>query len=253
MRVLIVYIMISGCAGLHAQARRLEVSMNKTTSIVFPSSINSIDRGSDRIIVQKSTGNILRVKADSSFADTTNLTVITVDGKLYSFLVSYAASPRELTIELNVAVNILQDTGLLSFARKIKATENHLHGVRFGSGKVWLSLAGVYTNGDIIGCKLKIENTSPLSFEIGRITATLNGGHATKRRASHEQDVDILLTDLEMPLIREKQAGIAVVILPKAGLAPGQILQIGIQEKGSERHLKLSIPNRLLLSAYLIQ
>lgn len=233
-------------------ARFIGVTTNKTTSLVFPSPISSVDRGSDRILVQKATATVLRVKADTSFSDTTNLTVITTDGKLYSFLVGYAVSPAVLTIDLGAGNNISQDTLLLALSRKVINATNLLHGIRYGSGKVWFSLLGVYTNGEVIVCKLKIENNSTLLFEIGQISAVVSGRHKGKRRATHEQGLPILLSDMASQLIRGRQAALAVVILPKSGLSPGQALQLLVLEKGGERHLALSVSNRFLLNAVLI-
>lgn len=243
-------LLINGQSFIHA--RYLQVTMNKTTNLIFPASISSVDRGSERIVVQKSTANILRVKADTLFTDTTNLTVITGDGKLYSFLVSYAPSPAFLNLDLGASENIHQDTALLSFARTVMSCGNYLHGVRFGVGKVWLSLGGIYTNGQIIAVKLRIENGSPFSFEIGRIRAVLGALRSTRRRAVQENEIAILLTEMEIPLIRERQAGTAVILLPKSGLKPGQSLAIHIKEKGGERDLLLTLSNRFILNAFLI-
>ena len=81
MRNGIVVLLFFFCFGAKAQqadsVRYIAVSSNKTTSVIFHSTIISIDRGSERIVVQKSIHNILRVKADSVFTDTTSLTVIT--------------------------------------------------------------------------------------------------------------------------------------------------------------------------------
>lgn len=250
--VLLVLLCARAGAQVNVRPRLLEVTVNKTTSLVFPSAINTVDRGSERIVVQKSTGNVLRVKADSMFTDTTNLTVITVDGKLYSFLVHYAVSPVLLTVDLGAAANLTQDTALLAFAKKVMQAANPLHGIRYGSGKVVLSAAGIYTDGSVMACKLRIENASPFSFEVGRIGALVTGSRQGKRRAKQNQDVAVLMTNIETALIRERQAGVCVIIVPKSGLAPGQKLQIQVNEKGGDRHLTLSIQNRYLLNAYLI-
>lgn len=239
-------------AQIVVQPSKLEVTVNKTTNLVFPAAISSVDRGSERIIVQKFTGNVLRVKADTSFSDTTNLTVITSDGKLYSFLVSYAASPVVLNIDLGAAKDINLDTAILGFATTTLSMINWLHGVRYGSGKVRLQLMGIYTNGNLIACKLRIENNSPLSFEIGRIAAQLGSSQTVKRRASQELTVPILLVRVEATLIREHQSVVLVLVLPKTGLAPGKKLQVQMQEKGGDRFLSLSISNRYILNAYLI-
>src|ERR1700740_641824 len=79
---------------------KIEVSENKTTNLVFPCNISSVDRGNESIIVRKSTENVLRVKANAPFADETNLTAITADGKLYSFLVKFNHAPDHLTLKM---------------------------------------------------------------------------------------------------------------------------------------------------------
>ena len=78
----------------------LTVTYNKTTNLIFPFTVQSIDRGSKDILVQqpKGTENIVQVKADKPNFPQTNLSVITIDGKLYSFTVDYANQPNELNI-----------------------------------------------------------------------------------------------------------------------------------------------------------
>src|SRR5690606_3632811 len=73
----------------------LGISAAKTTNLIFPYAIKSIDRGSAEVLVQKATGveNVLQVKASiPSFAET-NLTVMTADGRFYSFLLNYDGHP----------------------------------------------------------------------------------------------------------------------------------------------------------------
>src|SRR5690349_15869235 len=81
---------------------RLEVSFNKTTSIVFPFSITSVDRGSPDILAQKVNGveNVLQLKAGQKDFKETNLTVITADGKLHHFTVNYAEETIKQTITI---------------------------------------------------------------------------------------------------------------------------------------------------------
>ena len=236
----------------NAQVTTLEVTTNKTTSLLFPSAILSIDRGSEHILVQKSTAQVLKVKADSVFADTTNLTVITTDGKLYSFLVVYNSSPSVLTFDLGAGKNILGDTVLTALAQRVRAMDHRLYGVRYSSGLVLLRLQGVYTNGNVIAVKLRIDNRSTLSYEIGDVSALLSGGSSAKRRAVQDREIPILVSDKATNTVREKQSLVLVVIVPKAGLVPGQTLQIHVQEKGSDRQLHLDLPNKYILNAILL-
>lgn len=78
----------------------LTITFNKTTNLVFPYAIKSADRGSKDVLVQKAAGveNILQVKAAKRSFDETNITVITADGKLYSYILNYADNPSILNI-----------------------------------------------------------------------------------------------------------------------------------------------------------
>src|SRR4051812_44613081 len=76
----------------------LQITYNKTTNLVFPYSIRSVDRGSSDLLVQRAkyADTILQLKAGRDGFKETNLSVVTSDGKLYSFLVQYAPSPATL-------------------------------------------------------------------------------------------------------------------------------------------------------------
>jgi conjugative transposon TraN protein len=236
----------------YIKPRNLQVTDNKTTNIIFPAQISSIDRGSERIVVQKSTGNILRVKADTVFSDTTNLSVITNDGKLYSFLISYASSPEILNLDLGAGAPVNKDTALLAIANTVLEMKNNLYGLRFSSGQVKLSIAGIYTTSEVLVCKLRIENNSSLSFEIGRLYFHVKVSNTGKRRPVQETEITPLLVQ-STTIVRERQSQILMVVLPKVALGAKQVLQIDCQEKGDERHLTLRLPNKHILKAALLK
>ena len=78
----------------------VNITLNKTTHLIFPCSIKSVDRGSGEVLAQKAKGvdNILLVKAGRENFTETNLSVITTDGKLYSFLLDYTSNPSLLNL-----------------------------------------------------------------------------------------------------------------------------------------------------------
>ncbi|MEO8172956.1 MAG: DUF4138 domain-containing protein [Sediminibacterium sp.] len=256
MRLYLVIIMMIICVKGNTQpvdtVRQLAVSNNRTTSVVFPSSIISVDRGSDRIIVQKSFPNILRVKADSVFSDTTSLTVITTDGKLYAFLVHYENAPQNLTINLSTVENVNRDTSLVALAQKVSALKNNLHGIRCSEARVRLSVLGIYTTGEQVICKLKIENVSSLSFEIGGMQVYSRDLQIGKRRSSQERLIEPLLSFKPQTSVRQKSAQVVVIILPKPALSYSKSLRIDLSEKDGERNLSLTVNNRYLLNAVLL-
>ena len=79
----------------------LELTTAKTTHLVFPYDIISVDRGSENILAQKARGaaNVLQVKAARSGFQQTSLTVITADKKLYGSTVDYVSNPLQTIIE----------------------------------------------------------------------------------------------------------------------------------------------------------
>src|SRR6476659_3602301 len=87
----------------YIESYKLEVTYYKTTNLIFPAAITSVDRGSQDILVQRATNveNILRIKADVKYFTETSLSVITADGKFYSFVVDYADQPAYLNINVN--------------------------------------------------------------------------------------------------------------------------------------------------------
>ena len=138
---------------------KLEVTYNKTTNLVFPSSITSIDRGSQDIMVQKVSGveNILRVKADIKSFEETNLSVITKDGKLYSFLVGYNNNPGYLNVNLGsidetnpvtsskeepviYSPPIMNERTLAAYASKAASAKINIHAVSDKSYEMCLAL-----------------------------------------------------------------------------------------------------------------
>jgi conjugative transposon TraN protein len=233
--------------------RNLAVTVNRTTNLIFPSPILSIDRGSEWILVQKSTGNILRVKADTVFNDTTNLSVITSDGKLYSFLVSYQTSPAVMNLDLGAGDLIVNDTALAALAREVLERKNNLHGFQYTQGKVSLSLTGIYTNSEVLVCKLRLANNSSLSFEMGRLRLAVKGTARGKRMPVQESEIRPLLVQTAGGITPEKQANVLVIVLSKTALGRQQILQMDLSEKNAERHLHLEIPQKWILKASLLK
>jgi conjugative transposon TraN protein len=80
------------------------VAFSKTTNIIFPYSIVSVDIGSQDVLAQKAKGveNILQIKAAKENFPQTNISIITADGSLTSFLVDYAEQPAVLNLSLAI-------------------------------------------------------------------------------------------------------------------------------------------------------
>src|SRR5690349_20948609 len=85
------------------QSHDIVITYHKTTSMIFPAHIKSVDRGSRDIIARKAfeTGNVLQLKANRENFPETNLTVITSDGVLHQFTINYHKDPEKLSLDLS--------------------------------------------------------------------------------------------------------------------------------------------------------
>lgn len=232
----------------YIEPKHLEVSQTQTTNLVFPSSILSVDRGSERIVVQKSTSSVLRVKAESSFTDTTNLTVITTDGKLYSFLVHYTKYPVNLNINLSGS-QLNGDTVYAGLAKKTSFLKHNLYGIGVTESRVHLSLVGIYSTGEEVICKMKIENNSSLSYAMGSLRCYSSERNTSRRRSSQDREVIPLYLSSNDFVIRENSFQLITIVLAKPSLVSARRLVIDLSEKDGDRNLSLAVANRYLLKA----
>lgn len=260
MKKILLIVMTAIVQNVIAQVK-LEVTYNKTTNLVFPSAISSVDRGSQDVLVQKANGaeHILRVKADTRFFKETNLSVITVDGKLYSFIVNYAESPAVLnfTIESKSAIEqrvVSAGDGITSADATVVLKErNNIRSIKDGRSKVSLALRGLYVKDDVIFCKMKLGNESNINFDIDQFHFYIRDKKRSKRTASQEVAITLLSVSGDTGTIASKEKRNLVVAVPKFTIPDGKFLAIEIMERNGGRHLYLKAKNRHVMRARIIE
>ena len=92
---------------------KMEVTYDKTSHLIFPSAIRYVDLGSEYLIAGKAEDaeNVLRVKATvRDFEAETNFSVITNDGRFYSFNVYYSSYPEALSYDLLTMQKVVDNT-----------------------------------------------------------------------------------------------------------------------------------------------
>ncbi len=245
-------------------SEHLSVTYNKTTNLIFPYSVQSIDRGSKDILVQqpKGTENIVQVKAGKPNFTQTNLSVITIDGKLYSFTVDYTMQPAQLNIvvlnkNVNSADSIFKQTVLLTSA----TNEELLHAVaakiftmrsraisRDRSNQITFRLNGIYVNRDVLYFRFQLKNNSNVSYDVDNIKFTIKDQQKSKRTATQETEITPVYTFEKLENVQADSVGSCIVALPKFTLPDSKYLSIQILEKG-ERDLNLFIMNRQIMKA----
>ncbi|WP_293299812.1 conjugative transposon protein TraN [Pedobacter sp. UBA4863] len=243
------------------QPVRLAVTYSKTTNIVFPYAIRSVDRGSQDILVQKAIGveNILQVKAAVIGFKETNLTVVTADGSLYSYLLSYTDKPTALTIR--VTAKKYAPEQLAVFSRDATTGE-----VETNAGKVFdrkptvkrltesqhdigLQVTGVFVFEQYLYLQLKLENNSPINYDINLLRLFVRDKKRSKRTASQEIEITPAYVQGNADNIRNNSAQTVVLAIRKLTIPDKKVLIIQLMEANGGRHLELLLKNKHILKA----
>ena len=240
----------------------LEITYNKTVNLIFPYAIKSVDKASRDLLAQKAKAveNILQVKAATRHFEQTNLTVISSDGKLYSFIVNYAEEPSQLNIELikvpgasKPADAMLEKEPNAEFlknaAEHASKEQNVSYKISDSSHKARLSLSGLYINKEMIFYRLKIDNRSNISYDIESLRFFICDKKRVKRAATQQTEIIPLYVHCDTSIIGANQSHEFVFALSKFTIPDAKQLTIQLMEKNGGRHLELLVQNRTIIRA----
>jgi conjugative transposon TraN protein len=254
----------------------LGISELKTIHLIFPSAIKEVDAGTADVMAQitEHFNNVLRVKANTNKAFTeTNLTVLTEDGGLYSFLTNYSKDPEILNINIgnNLSSDILmsKELGINQFlnsrfqlneinqsASEIKylmqkATENKAF-IR-NTGVVNLSMSaflkGIYTHQELMYLSFEVNNESYIDFPIDFIKLYIKDKQQLKRMTVQEEELNILDRFPLDNVVKAQTKTIFCLVIPKRTIANDKEFSIEIYEQNGGRHLRFSIDPKLIAKA----
>jgi len=249
---------------------KLQVTYNKTTHLVFPSSIRYVDLGSDLLVANKAEpiGNVLRVKsAVRDFQEETNFSVITEDGKFYSFDVFYNPSPDVLSYDLvKMERNTENSTDVLfedlkgssssltelimeNLYRQSKKEIKHIAAKSFG---IQFSVRALHVNDNKFYFTLHVDNKSNADYDIELINFKIADKKNLKRTVI--QDKLLQPTRIYSPVMTSKHNSsvTAVYLLEQFTLLKDQVLEIEVLERNGGRHQKVQLENKELINARLI-
>ena len=236
----------------------ISISETKTTNLIFPYSIISVDKGSSEILVQKAKGveNILQLKAAQPGIAQTNVTVITNDGQFYSFLVSYSSEPNAFNIQVSKDSStdkrsMLLSGSILNHAEVIRITkqvENHkrfLH-IYTREQKIKFQLKGIYLKKNIMWFSFRLKNSSLIDYKPESIRFLVKDLRRLKRTATQENEVIPLFTKPDS-IVMGKAAGDFVFGFKPFTIPKTQQLVIVVSEDNGGRSLVLHCSYKLLL------
>ncbi|MFL9829711.1 conjugative transposon protein TraN [Flavobacterium sp. ST-87] len=236
----------------------LVIAYSKTTNIVFPNSILSVDRGSSDVLVQKAKGveNILQIKAAQHDFTETNLTVVTADGQLYSFVVSYNEQKPILNLVVGQKTSISKHPGstnaeneaeLKSYSEVVFYEKEKLRNVKDNQYNIKLQLNGLFIHEKVMYYRVKIANNSNVSYEISQLRFFIRDQRKAKRTASQEIEINPLYIYNDIEIVEGKSEVCLVFALPKITIPDKKYLSIQLMEERGGRHLELQLKNKKLM------
>jgi hypothetical protein len=225
--------------GLYAQIAirpyPLAVCSRQTSNLVFPYPIRSVDRGSPDIEVQKARGvdNILQVKAARADFQTTNLTVVTADGQLYSFRVSYQAEPDSLNIR---------------FAeQRMQELRANLHGPGVRDGGLSMQLTGLHLREQLLLLTVHIRNRSALPFDMGVPRVYIRDRKRPKRTAIQEIPLEPVFVYSHGPFLGPGEMQEELIALKPFIFSRHQSCILELADREGGRDLRCRLGRNLLL------
>nr|WP_197718636.1 conjugative transposon protein TraN [Pedobacter schmidteae] len=276
MSIVMMVIMFITCVGANAQnlstqirssviPLHLGVSHNKTTNLIFPFSIKSIDRGSRELLAQQAAGveNILQVKAATDKFQETNLTVITSDGALYSFLISYKSDPTVINLSLALSsaqqqvVGILQSNNdneakMISNSAEIATRKAVIKNAYARKYDVAFKLTGLYIQNDILYFQIEVDNSSSIGYDIEQLRFYTADKKRSKRTSSQEIEIKPVYVFNPTSRVEAFSKNVVVYAVKKFTIQDRKKLILELQEKNGGRHLNIELSNKRIVKSLII-
>ncbi len=244
------------------QPESLQISYDKTTNVVFPYAIKSVDKGSRDILVQLAKGveNILQVKAAKQGFAETNLTVVTADGKLYSYLVDYNPLPKILNVKVGSNMNYPGADALFNYSsdnearvydltEEISTRKPLMKHVSDDNYAVRLSLWGTYIKDDKLYFQFNLDNSSNVDYSIEALRFFIVDQKRSRRTAAQEVELLPVASAGNTQIIRAHSSQNIVITLSKFTIPDKKLLSIRMMEQSGGRHLTLDVRNKIIINA----
>ena len=237
----------------------LAIAYEKTTNLVFPYAIKSVDRGSQNVLAQKAKGveNILQIKAGKEGFEETNLTVITSEGKLYSFLLNYDPEPSVLNLSfgtMNPAVKNAffsseehDEKEIEAYLNLVAIEKEKIHGIKDKKYGMRFQLDGLFICKNVMYYRIKMQNQSNINYDIDQLRFFIRDRKKAKRTATQEIEIKALYVQNDTTTVRGLSEHIFVFALPKFTIPDQKYLAVKLMEKNGGRHLELNVRNKALV------
>ncbi|WP_407527486.1 DUF4138 domain-containing protein [Lacibacter sp. MH-610] len=241
--------MICGCLIVmfsHAQTK-LNITTDKTTSLVFPFAIKHVDRGTSSVLAQqvKEAPEILLVKAAAKDFTETNLSVVTDDGSVYAFTVNYDSKPAVWVLYLPVN----RTATISSYANMILDNERTIKKIKDKKYNMQAGIKGIYIKDNIIYYHLYINNDGTVDYDVDLLRFFIKDKKRSKRTAVQEVEQKPVYITGNHSKIKGNNYSVFVVALEKFTIPDKKYLVVQITEKNGGRHFLLRVNNKAIMKS----
>jgi len=240
---------------------RLDISTSMTTNLIFPYAIKSVDRGSIDILAQKAKGseNVLQVKAAKAPFKQSNLSVVTADGQLFSFLIDYAEYPSHLNLSFykdSLAEPVLLAGGAipqdeLQQTAAIISERKPFMRHRVQQQMIKLALGSIHYHQDMLWFAFDITNRSLIDYDIQYIKFFVKDKKRAKRTAEQSKELQPVFVSLVDKVSGDHPEKV-IIALPAFTLSQKQEVRVMLKEKNGGRDLELRLKYPAILKARLL-
>lgn len=239
---------------------QVSVTFFKTTNIIFPYAIISVDIGSGDVLAQKAKGvaNILQIKAAKEGFPQTNISVITADGKFTSFLVDFSEQPAVLNLSLTDPANqqtscilsgSVNEQQMAHYASVATHSKEIIRGVKDNSFGIGIRLDGLFIHDDLMFLRFNITNETDINYDIDQFRLFIRDQKKAKRTARQETEMLPLFVYNNTNKIAGQSANTVVLAVKKFTIPDKKYLAVQLMEQNGGRHLKLHVKNKKIIKA----
>ncbi len=263
MKYLILLLSVLCALSIHSTAQylpksiepyRITVSRNKTTNLIFPSSIKSVDRGSENVLAQKAPGieNILQLKAGEENLTETNLTVVTVDGHFYSFAISYNPNPGTLNYSFvsdssQKAIVSGQPITAVSYSaitKQILQQKSSIHKIAVAEN-MWLGLRNLFIKDNMLWLHMTISNHSLIPFTPSFLRVFIEDRKEVRNTAIQQSEI-VPLIGMPLQTVAAHSEQSYVFVCYPFSIPATKHLMIQAGEAEGSRQLTLELTHRIM-------
>ena len=277
-------------SGAHLKTYDLEITHNKTTSLIFPEDVISADVGSIGVIADKfeKASNIIKVKANRRNFEETSLTVVTGEGRVWTYVVRYTANPRYLSVDMYNADALLspslsqaqssllplpiardepRDTSAYTatiariegarispaqvkhLIKQSTASSRHVRNLGQTQHRIDFVVRNIFVKKLIMFIQFGLKNRSQIDYEIGVLNLIVKDAQRGKRTSVQEIKHPVLKSDLRDDMIKGKSEVIFTYAIPKLTIPDSKVLNVQLYEQSGGRHLEFSLTNKAINKA----